>query len=550
MNGRKDGTRRSMLLPAAQPDHPTCFNQHRGVRSTVFEIMNLLILFTVLSSTLFHTTASAQSSQNATTFALLYGYPLLAWQNYYAPIINEVGANTWYHNRNLQTAADREVVKPNVDTLYSNLVYDLPIQNIEITIPDIPADEFKLFSFYDPYGVNYANVGTSGFYKPGKYLIKPYNRGNGNSAVGLTNSTSSRYVGVVNTPNFYGTILVRWGATSSNLPQIHKYQDACSAFLVPTPDAIVGPAAPPLLQSLIPVYNDSALPAPNVLNLLVAFEPPNPPPQLAAAGISAWNHSYTPPPNVDLDLANATALRQALATTILPSTNKALNNNWTLLAPSTLGIYGDDYALRAAVSLSGYLALRAPFAIYPTFNNVSASNPGNAGVIFLEADEAVLLTFSGKPPVDSQAGFWSLTAYGGDLGSYHLVPNERDVYALGDRSNLTYPNGGRVYGGNSTGEEFQILLQPADVPPPANWTSNWLPAPSGGGNVVPQLRFYGAEEPLEEGTYVYPKVEKIGVITGQGVTVPATGAGSSVDVVGGSVVAAVVCVLACVVLLG
>jgi len=38
-----------------------------------------------------------------------------------------------------------------------------------------------------------------------------------------------------------------------------------------------------------------------------------------------------------------------------------------------------------------------------------------------------------------------------------------------------------VYGANAMPGPFQVLLQPADVTPPANWTNNWLPAPNGGG---------------------------------------------------------------------
>lgn len=49
---------------------------------------------------------------------------------------------------------------------------------------------------------------------------------------------------------------------------------------------------------------------------------------------------------------------------------------------------------------------------------------------------------------------------------------------------LTYPDGEPVYGNSSNPKRdgvFQVLVQPANVKPPANWTSNWLPAPSGGG---------------------------------------------------------------------
>jgi Protein of unknown function (DUF1214) len=54
---------------------------------------------------------------------------------------------------------------------------------------------------------------------------------------------------------------------------------------------------------------------------------------------------------------------------------------------------------------------------------------------------------------------------------------------LHEQSNITYPDGSLVYGGGSTTDgPFEILLQAADVAPPANWSSNWLPAPAGGGN--------------------------------------------------------------------
>jgi hypothetical protein len=83
------------------------------------------------------------------------------------------------------------------------------------------------------------------------------------------------------------------------------------------------------------------------------------------------------------------------------------------------------------------------------------------------------------------------------------------VYALGDRSNITYPSGARVYS-NERSEDgmFQILMQPADVTPPANWTSNWLPGPVGGGNMSALLRWYGAEDSLLDGSYQYPVVTK------------------------------------------
>jgi hypothetical protein len=193
-----------------------------------------------------------------------------------------------------------------------------------------------------------------------------------------------------------------------------------------------------------------------------------------------------------------------------PNNLQPTNDGWLVLNPDIIGTYGTNYALRTVIAISGYLALRGPFAIYPTWSN--GSDVSATSTLDIASDEALLFTFSGKPPLD-EGGFWSLTVYGGD---YYLIPNKDDVYALGDRSNITYPDGQRVYpsGGGSGNDDgvFQILLQPADVAPPTNWTSNWVPAPAGGGAVVPQLRFYVAKPPLTDGSYKYPIVEKISAI--------------------------------------
>jgi len=163
--------------------------------------------------------------------------------------------------------------------------------------------------------------------------------------------------------------------------------------------------------------------------------------------------------------------------------------------------------LRTAVAASGYLMLKAPNAIYPSWSNGSGDGPVGSSGLSVGANESLLYTFSGRPAL-SATGFWSLTAYNADN---FLISNDRNVYALGDRSNITYASGAPVYGSKSSSDQdgpFQILVQPADVAPPANWTSNWLPAPWGGGSLSVLLRWYGAEASLLDGTYQYPVVTR------------------------------------------
>ena len=47
-------------------------------------------------------------------------------------------------------------MRPNVDTLYSAMLYDVSQKDLVIVIPDID-DRYWLFSFYDMYAFNSAN---------------------------------------------------------------------------------------------------------------------------------------------------------------------------------------------------------------------------------------------------------------------------------------------------------------------------------------------------------------------------------------------------------
>jgi len=71
--------------------------------------------------------------------------------------------------------------------------------------------------------------------------------------------------------------------------------------------------------------------------------------------------------------------------------------------------------------------------------------------------------------------------------------------ALGDRSNLTFPDGTPIYvnGSATRNETFQLLLQ-STPPKNASWLGNWLPGPEEGGDLTVSLRFYGPEAGVEE----------------------------------------------------
>jgi hypothetical protein len=497
----------------------------------------MLITLSCVSLLLHIATTSAQhiSSQNATKFALLYGYPLLAFQKASVPRIQQAGTNSLLHARGLSTAASRAVVKPNADTIYSNAVYDLSRQDVAITIPEVPSDQFALFSFYDPFGNNFANIGTGNEAGSGDYTLRL--RPTDSYGVEIMNASSKRGETPVyiNSPTLHGTLLIRWLVNATNQEAIHSYQNATA--LKGVDRETMSLSGTPL--SMLNWNLGNSTPAEHVLNLLAQLAPSNPPEivqdtdrvdtLLSAAGISGG--SYTKQ-DINLAAANASALSFAVAdskSSIVP-----LNNGWSMLQSNKTGDFGTEYGIRTAIAASAYLMLQAPNAIYPSWSNSSDDESALSATanLHLGPDESYLYTFSRKPPLHT-AGFWSLTAYGADD---YFIDSPLGVYSLGDRSNLTYPSGARVYNHGSgdrnftnshdtnhtngpTQEDFdgpfQILLQAADVPPPQNWTNNWLPGPIGGGDLSALLRWYGARDELLDGSgYVYPVVTKQGAFRG------------------------------------
>ncbi|SMR53216.1 unnamed protein product [Zymoseptoria tritici ST99CH_1E4] len=196
---------------------------------------------------------------------------------------------------------------------------------------------------------------------------------------------------------------------------------------------------------------------------------------LSQAGL--YNGHYHQPAEVNLTSAGAIANSSI---TLQRQTSDAIQqqgNGWTLQRDAYQGNYGTKYATSAYVALEGYQQLTQHQALYPEFEG-----RGFSSVFHLEPNASLLVTFSRKPQL-KEAGFWILTAYG---ANQYLIANVLDRYVVSDRtSSLTFQDSGKmVYGPDADEQEdgaFEILLQPADLPPPKNWTSNWLPVESSKG---------------------------------------------------------------------
>lgn len=327
------------------------------------------------------------------------------------------------------------------------------------------------------YGDDFANVGSVHKNPSGQYLLRRatdcgkepgYEAGDGDG----------QYQGYINSPTTDGTIIVRILVKNngSDLTYVQSVLEACKLTPLNRTNTS-GDAGDPFSNPKASFAGYEAAGANTslaVMELLAQLAFSNPPmnrrdighvnKELEAAGV--FNGVYKPPPGVNLTYAYAklSAAIETYATTAI----QHFGNGWIRNVPQ--GIYASNYLARATIAAvtGGYLEQTTDQVLYvfPDDRN-----------LMLATNQSYIYTFSRKPPVASD-GFWSLTLYDSQ-GAF--VVNPENKYEVGDRSNITYPDGKLVYGGDGTSDAdgaFQVLVQPYSVPPPANWTSNWLPAPA------------------------------------------------------------------------
>jgi len=416
--------------------------------------------------------------------------------------------NHLYRGHSLATARDRNLVRPNVDTIYSTIFYDLSTSDLVFTIPEISDDRYWLFPFYDLYGNNFGNVGSLQGFKPGKYLLRLTDDDFGVQ----TAQVDERYLACVNSPTPYGLALIRILVfdREADMNRVKRCQERITFETVARKSASKAPALDvecmqsiirdPTLSNEESVFKLLALTADHNQSTVLSDRPWIRS-LLLRAGIC--NGSFSQPSGTSLIRAKDVATCSSINLRTLAGMTNHLGNNWTRTAPHILGNYGSYYNGRHITAMRGYLALTSDQAFYPVY---TAGNPNIAYRYSIAADEAYLVTFKSKPKL-KRTGFWSVTAYDADG---FLIPNQLERYVVGDRTSLTWADGSALYGEDSDRDgEFQILVQPADVEPAENWMSNWLPAPAGGGDFSFSMRLYGAEDEMWNSNWEYPQVQKV-----------------------------------------
>jgi len=411
--------------------------------------------------------------------AVAYGFPLVIMDATRKKISNVATAgpsaapiNQFANMPQFPDASFKDVVRANVDTLYSSAWLDLSKEPIVLSVPDTNG-RFYLMPMIDAWTNIFASPGkrTTGT-KAGHFAI---------TGPGWTGTLPAGMQQLKSPTNMVWII----GRTQTNGPKDYPAVQAIqkqykltplSAFGKPyTP--VPGVVDPTVDMKLAPVEAVAKMGTAAFFDRMAALMKDNPPPaadapvltKLAKIGIVP-GQKFDP---AKLDPAVAKGLEKALPVAMekLTAASKETGapvNGWRV--PSMkLADFGTDYGTRAVVALVGLGANLAADAVYPSaFVDGEGKPLSGANKYVLHFDKGE------EPPVNA---FWSVTMYNPQS---FFVANPINRFAV---------SSWMPFKKNADGS-LDIYIQ--NQSPGKDKESNWLPAPEGDFNLT--MRMYWPKE--------------------------------------------------------
>lgn len=420
--------------------------------------------------------------------AYVYGIPLVTMDitrrqatNTTSPVEGEMEApfNVFSHLPIFPGSDFTSVVRPNVDTFYSNAWLDLSQGPVKLTLPS-DNQRYHLLPILDAFTNVIASPGTRTIGSQGGefFITGPFWEG--------TPAAGAHHI---KSPTNLAWIIGRTEVKSPQDGRDFVYPLIKQYTLTPVENYKW-----PELEQDVPLQDPNQVVDQmsidkffNYLNDLLVINPALEQDkgfmeQLKPLGIGA---------GLKFDLSSFSSLQQqvlkSIPQTVLARLQDRQNempvvNGWVTMEDT--GNYGTDYLHRAYVTRFGLGANLPQDAIYPTGfldSKGRALNGEYKYVIHFEKGQL--------PPANA---FWSLTMYN---SSGFFVANELDRFALGDRSDMQYNEDGSL----------DIYLQYQK--PEADKIRNWLPANKGNFNLT--LRVYYPQEQMLSGQWKAPVFTRI-----------------------------------------
>lgn len=426
--------------------------------------------------------------------AYTYAYPMVLMEvsrrvltNAGTPGRPRAPMNRFAHMRTYPDADFREVVRPNADTLYSTLWFDVGKEPLVVTMPNT-AGRYHVVPIMDMWTEVFATLGTRTTGNEGGTfaLVGPHWQGSLPAGMRMVRSPTENgwIIGRIQTngaPDYDHVHGLQAGYAATPLSLWGKDVEATSR---PQPDPAVDMQTPPVAQV--------AKMSPAAFYALFAETLKRNPPHATdyAILLRMEQVGLSPGKSFDLDQADP-AVQRGLSRAAVDAYRRIVDNRtrvrltpngWVALG-NALGVYGNDYLQRAFIAYAGLGALPPEEAIYPMAPIDSDRRPLSGAArytLHFEKDQL--------PPADA---FWSLTMYGADQ---FFVANPIDRFAIGDRDKLRFnPDG-----------SLDLYIQ-HDSPGDAR-QSNWLPAPVGPFSM--NLRLYLPRREALDGRWTPPAIRK------------------------------------------
>ncbi len=465
----------------------------------ITKMIGLLLMFAIclsaLSSCLPIKKDSKLTEEEKTALlqeAYIYTLPLIIMDATFAKMTNSINAtnlqappNRFIHALSLADADFKNVVTPNVDTIYSQVFYDLSEDSLILEFPK--NDRFCTVEVMDAYTNCIALIDATKFDSENeKYMF--IREG--------SDDTAPEGVKTVSSPTRMGWIIVRTICNSTaDEENVHAIQAKMKSYTLrtylngKTNEDSVGSFREE--NNFIPVNHVMSLGMEEFFaraNELMKDNPPSSADEefmkkIAQIGVGA---GLTFDSSVFGEQANE--LWKNTVSGIIPSVTEGSmkfmtkNGIWSYMG-EPIAEFGTEYAYRALISLVGLGANPVSVAVYPkatTDNTGARLNGQNSYIMHFEKDAL--------PPV-LQYGFWSVTAY--DSSTDLLIDNEIDRYCINDRTDLKFNEDGSL----------DILIQAED---PNDATVNWLPVSEGDFHFV--LRIYFPDETVLSGEWKAPTI--------------------------------------------
>jgi len=394
------------------------------------------------------------------TQAYLYAYPLVLMQiTQQAMTHNGKIINKFVHIAEFPTYRFKDIVRPNVDTLYSFAWLDLSAGPLLVSVPDTH-DRYYLMECMDAWTNVFASLGkrTTGTGAQDFIIVGP-----GWSA------PLPRDSAIIHAPTNTVLILARTQTNGkSDYAFVHAIQQGYT--LSPLNGQSFAPSSPTVESAI----GKSVAPADQV----AAMD--------GATFYALFTQALKNDPPAEFKKIDAQMLQEGKehALKLMADTMHNLKrvNGWGIML--NIGTYGTDYLTRAMVAWVGIGANIPADAVYPTAfvdkDNQPLTGKNNYQIHF-DKDQL--------PPVKA---FWSITLYNSES---FLVQNSLDRYALGDRDPLVFNNDGSL----------DIYIQHES--PGKEKESNWLPAPQGSFNLT--MRLYWPESKVLDGSWTPPAIERL-----------------------------------------